>query len=327
VKGGGDFALVSRESMLLSNNVMLVVAAGTVLLGTLYPLVLDALGVGKISVGPPYFDAVFMPLMVPMVFLMGLAPVARWKQASLPDITMRLRWAFAVAAVTALLWPLTMGKWSALISLGVLMAMWIITTIATSLIQRCKRNNSLGRPWLSGMTRSYHGMQLAHIGVAVFIIGVTMVNGYQTEKDVRMDVGDTTSVGGYEFRFDGVVETQGPNYRATQGYIQVSKDGREVMLMHPEKRIYNVQTMPMTEAAIDTGLFRDLYVSLGEPVSGGAWSVRIYYKPFVDWIWGGCLLMACGGLLAVSDRRYRIAAKATKPLPQGSDQQVAEART
>ena len=327
VKGGGGFALISRESMLLSNNVMLVVAAGTVLLGTLYPLVLDALGVGKISVGPPYFDAVFMPLMVPMIFLMGLAPAARWKQASLPDIAWRLRWAFAVAAITALLLPLTMGEWLPLVSLGLLLALWIVATITTSLVQRCQRNNALGRPWMTGATRSYYGMQLAHIGVAVFIIGVTMVKGYESEKDVRMDIGDTTTVAGYEFRFDGVVETQGPNYRATRGYIQVSKDGEEVMLMHPEKRIYNVQTMPMTEAAIDTGFLRDLYVSLGEPVSGGAWSVRVYYKPFIDWIWGGCLLMALGGLLAVSDRRYRLTAKVKKQLPQQGDEQAAvEAR-
>jgi len=326
VRGGGGFALVSRESMLLANNVMLVVAAGTVLLGTLYPLLLDALALGKISVGPPYFDAVFVPLMVPMIFMMGLGPVARWKQASLPDLAKRLRWAFATAVVTALLLPLTMGKWTPMISLGLLLAMWILATITTSLVQRCRRNNALGRPWLTGMTRSYYGMQLAHVGVAVFIIGVTMVKGYETEKDVRMEVGDTTSVGGYQFRFDGIVEIPGPNYRANQGYIQVLKDGQEVMLMHPEKRTYNVQTMPMTEAAIDTGLLRDIYVSLGEPVSNGAWSVRIYYKPFVDWIWGGCLMMAMGGILAVSDRRYRLTAKVKQALPQpGSDKLATEA--
>jgi len=326
VRGGGGFALVSRESMLLANNVMLVVASGTVLLGTLYPLLLDALALGKISVGPPYFEAVFVPLMVPMIFIMGLGPVARWKQASLPDLAKRLRWAFATAVVTALLLPLTMGEWMPLASLGLLLALWILATITMSLVQRCKRNNALSRPWLTGMTRSYYGMQLAHTGVAVFIIGVTMVNAYETEKDVRMDVGDTTTVGSYQFRFDGVVETQGPNYRATQGYIQVIKDGRDVMLMHPEKRIYNVQTMPMTEAAIDTGLFRDLYVSLGEPVSGGAWSVRIYHKPFVDWIWGGCLLMALGGLMAVSDRRYRLVARVQKSAPQTGEKLAAEAK-
>jgi len=303
---GGRFAIVSRESMLLVNNVMLVVAAATVLLGTLYPLLLDALDLGKISVGPPYFDSVFVPLMVPMIFMMGLGPVARWKKASLPELAVRLRWAFVVAVVTALILPFVMGKWTPLISLGLLLAMWIITTSVHSFARRMQRNSSVGSPMLSGMTRSYYGMMLAHMGVAVFIIGVTMVSSYETEKDVRMDVGDTTDVGGYQFRFDGVVEIQGPNYRATRGYIQVSKNGRDVMLMHPEKRVYNVQTMPMTEAAIDTGVFRDLYVSLGEPVSGGAWSVRIYHKPFVDWIWGGAFLMGLGGLCALSDRRYRI---------------------
>jgi cytochrome c-type biogenesis protein CcmF len=150
-------------------------------------------------------------------------------------------------------------------------------------------------------------MQLAHLGIAVFIIGVTLVRGFEVEKDLRMGIGDTTTIAGYTFRFDGVVESQGPNYVAERGYVQVSRDGRDIELMHPEKRVYTVQTMPMTEAAIDTGLTRDLYVSLGEPLDGGAWSVRIYYKPFVDWIWGGCLLMALGGLLAITDRRYRLA--------------------
>jgi len=316
VGNGGGFDIVSRESMLLVNNILLVVASATVLLGTLFPLLLQALDIGKISVGPPYFDSMFILFMVPLVFMMGLGPLARWKQASLPALAVRLRWAFVTAVVTALLLPLTMGDWSALASLGFLLAMWILVTAGLNVYQRCRRNNMLERPWLTGMTRSYYGMQLAHVGVAVFIIGVTMVNTYETEKDVRMEVGDTTTVAGYTFRFDGIVETQGPNYRASQGYIQVMKDGRDILLMHPEKRTYNVQTMPMTEAAIDTGLTRDLYVSLGEPVSGGAWSVRIYYKPFVDWIWGGCLLMALGGILAVSDRRYRLAAKAKNPVPQ-----------
>ena len=326
VGGGGGFNLMSRETLLLSNNVLLVVAAATVLLGTLYPLLIDALAMGKISVGPPYFDAVFVPLMVPLVFMMGLGPVARWKKASLPDLAKRLRWAFAAAVVTALLLPFTMGEWTPMVSLGLLLAMWILATVVNNFVQRCMRNNELNRPWLTGMTRSYYGMQLAHSGVAIFIIGVTMVNGYETEKDVRMDIGDTTTVGGYQFRFDGVVEVEGPNYRASQGYIQVLKDGHEVMLMHPEKRVYNVQTMPMTEAAIDTGLFRDLYVSLGEPVSAGAWSVRIYYKPFVDWIWGGCLVMALGGILAASDKRYRLISKVKKTVARTTNRLATEGK-
>jgi len=303
---GGSFHFVSRESMLLVNNVMLVVAAGSVLLGTLYPLIIDALGKGKISVGPPYFQAVFVPLMAAMVFFMGLGPIARWRKASLPELAVRLRWAFGVGIITAIILPFIMGKWTPMISLGILMATWIIASLVTSFARTIKRSKELGGSGLAGLSRSYYGMQLAHFGIAVFIIGVTFVNGYETEKDVRMDLGDTTTVGGYEFRFDGVVNVDGPNYQAARGFIMVSKNGRPIMELNPEKRIYNVQQTPMTEAAIDTGLFRDLYVSLGEPVSGGAWSVRIYHKPFVDWIWGGCVLMALGGLLAVSDRRYRL---------------------
>ncbi|MFQ5487315.1 MAG: heme lyase CcmF/NrfE family subunit [Gammaproteobacteria bacterium] len=309
---GGRFDLLSRESLLLLNNVLLIVAAGSVLLGTIYPLVLDALGLGKISVGPPYFEAVFVPLMVPLVFLMGVGPVARWKKARLPELAVRLRWAFGSAVVVALVLPFLLGGWTPMISLGLLLAAWLISTIALGFVRRYRRNRELGRPGLAGMSRSYYGMQLAHLGVAVFIIGVTLVKGYESEKDLRMGVGDTATIGGYTFRFDGVVDVPGPNYQATRGYISVSKGGRDLMVLHPEKRIYTVQTMPMTEAAIDTGLFRDLYVSLGEPLSGGAWIVRIYYKPFVDWIWGGAVLMALGGLLAVSDRRYRLALRSKK---------------
>jgi len=301
---GGKFDLISRESMLLFNNVMLVVASGTVLLGTLYPLLLDALGMGKISVGPPYFESVFVPLLIPMIFMMGLGPVARWKKASLPELAVRLKWAFAVGVVACVIVPLLMGEWTAMISLGMLAAAWVIAASVAGFMRRISRAPKGGSVF-AGMTRSYLGMLTAHIGVGVFIIGVTLVKGYEVEKDVRMDVGDTTTIAGYVFQFDGVAETRGPNYTATRGYIKVSK-GDEFLMMHPEKRIYDVQTMPMTEAAIDTGFFRDLYVSLGEPVSKGAWGVRIYYKPFVDWVWGGCVLMGLGGLLAVSDRRYRL---------------------
>jgi cytochrome c-type biogenesis protein CcmF len=307
VSGSGGFSAVSRESLLLMNNVMLVTAAGTVLLGTLYPLILDALKLGKISVGPPYFESVFVPLMAPMVFLMGVAPLARWKKAELPDLAVRLRWAFGSAVVIALILPFLLGKWTPMISLGLLLAAWLVISIAYNIGRRVRRARAAGTAPFAGLTRSYWGMQLAHFGVAVFIVGVTLVKGFEVEKDLRMGIGDTTEIAAYTFRFDGVVESQGPNYTATRGYVQVSKGARDVVLLHPEKRVYNVQTMPMTEAAIDTGLTRDLYVSLGEPLENGAWSVRIYYKPFVDWIWGGCLLMALGGLLAISDRRYRLA--------------------
>ena len=316
---GGSFKLVSRESMLLTNNVFLLVAAGSVLLGTLYPLFLDALDLGKISVGPPYFDSVFVPLMTPALFLMGIGPMARWKEASLPDLLVRVKWAFAVSVASALLLPLTMGKWSPMISFGLLLAFWILTTAVVNL--RLRLAAVSGDLWsrLSSQPRSYYGMLLAHCGVAVFIIGVTLVKGYETERDVRMAIGDTVAVGGYTFRFEGVENTTGPNYRAARGNVTVLQGERTLRVMHPEKRIYNAQNMPMTEAAISTGLFGDLYVSLGEPVSDGAWSVRVYRKPFVTWIWGGCIIMALGGFLALSDRRYRRLARQA----QGGDDAVA----
>ena len=316
---GGGFKLVSRESMLLTNNVFLLVAAGSVLLGTLYPLFLDALDLGKISVGPPYFDSVFVPLMTPALFLMGIGPMARWKEASLPDLLVRVKWAFAVSVASALLLPLTMGKWSPMISFGLLLAFWILTTAVVNL--RLRLAAVSGDLWsrLSSQPRSYYGMLLAHCGVAVFIIGVTLVKGYETERDVRMAIGDTVAVGGYTFRFEGVENTKGPNYRAARGNVTVLQGERTLRVMHPEKRIYNAQNTPMTEAAISTGLFGDLYVSLGEPVSDGAWSVRVYRKPFVTWIWGGCIIMALGGFLALSDRRYRRLARQA----QAGDETVA----
>jgi len=314
---GGGFGIVSRESMLLANNVLLLVAAGTVLLGTIYPLVIDALGLGKLSVGPPYFNAVFVPLMAPAVFLMGIGPVARWKQARLPELAVRLRWAFGAGVAAALVLPFVMGTWTPLIALGFLLAFWVIAAVAVS-IAFGPHDPATGQGiWrrLSKHSRSTWGMHLAHLGVAVFILGVTIVGGFQTESDVRMEPGSTTPIAGYTFRFDGVQEREGPNYRTAIGTVMVLEGDRVVAVMRPEKRIYAASGMVMTEAAIDAGLARDLYVSLGEPVGDKAWIVRVYYKPFVDWIWGGCLLMALGGLLAIADRRYRVSSK-VKPAEQ-----------
>ncbi len=307
---GGKFDILSRESLLLSNNVLLSVASASVFIGTLYPLFMDALGFGKLSVGPPYFQAVFVPLMVPMVLMMGLGPLARWKKMAAPELAQRVRWGFASAAVIALLLPLVLGNWTPMIALGLMMAFWIMASLVISLRGRLGGDGSLMQR-VRGQSLSYYGMQLAHLGVAFFIIGVTLVKGYETERDVRMNVGDVVNAGGYEFRFNGVTESQGPNYVAGIGHITVRKDGKLITELSPEKRQYNVTGMPLTEAAISVGLLRDLYVSLGEPIpeSEGAWAVRVYIKPFVDWIWFGCLLMALGGVLAVSDRRYRIHSK------------------
>ena len=308
---GGKFDVVSRESLLLSNNVLLVVAAGSVLLGTLYPLFVDALGMGKLSVGPPYFNSVFVPLMVPAIFLMGIGPIARWKKASLPELAVRLRWAFLASVAAALALPFVLGSWKPLVSLGLMLALWIVLTAALNLWERVRSTSGKLNVFqkLRAQTRSYYGMQVAHIGVAVFIVGVTIVTGYQSEQDVRMDIGDTVNAGGYTFRLIGVTNVMGPNYRAARGEIEVSRNGQVIQKMYPEKRSYLTTENVMTETAIDTGLFRDLYISLGEPVSDGAWSVRVYFKPFVSWIWGGALLMALGGGLAVTDRRYALAAR------------------
>lgn len=308
---GGKFEVVSRESFLLSNNVLLAVAAGSVLLGTLYPLFIDALGMGKLSVGPPYFNSVFVPLMVPAMFLMGIGPIARWKKASLPELAVRLRWAFLVSVVTALILPFVIGQWKPLVSLGLMLAIWIMATSVVNIWERVKTTSGQLSTFqkLKAQTRSYYGMLLAHVGVAVFIVGVTLVTGYQSEQDVLMNVGDTVNAGGYTFRFNGTTDVVGPNYRAARAEIEVINDGTVVNRMYPEKRSYMATESVMTETAIDTGLFRDLYISLGEPVAGGAWSVRVYFKPFVSWIWGGALLMALGGGLALSDRRYALAAR------------------
>ncbi|MDD2775179.1 MAG: heme lyase CcmF/NrfE family subunit [Gallionella sp.] len=304
---GGKFDALSRESLLLFNNVLLSVASASVFIGTLYPLFMDALGYGKLSVGPPYFEAVFVPLMIPMVFMMGLGPIARWKKMALPDLAKRVQWAFGAAAVIAVLLPFVGGKWTPMIALGLLLGLWIIASLVVSLVPRLTGAGTLTQR-IRKQSLSYYGMQLAHLGVALFIIGVTLVKGYETERDVRMNVDDVVHAGGYDFQFKGVTEKEGPNYVAGIGRVVVSKDGKPVTELFPEKRQYNVSGMPLTEAAIEPGFIRDLYVSLGEPIpeADGAWAVRVYIKPFIDWIWLGCLFMALGGVLAISDRRYRI---------------------
>ena len=313
---GGAFDMVSRESMLLANNVLLLVAAGAVLLGTLYPLVLDALGMGKISVGPPYFDAVFVPLMAPALFLMGIGPMARWRSAQVGDLARKLRWALAVSAVSALVAPFVLGHWTPMIGFGLLLGVWVASTALLNLWQRLSEHPA--PRWsqrLAAQPGSYYGMLLAHIGVAVFVIGVTVVNGFQVEKDLRMEPGQSAEIAGMRVRFDGVREVRGPNYTAARGTLVLSRGERTLATLHPERRNYLVSRMPMTETAIDRGLTRDLYVSLGDSLGGTAWSVRVYYKPFVGWIWGGCVLMALGGLLAVFDRRYRAKARVAAPSP------------
>ena len=317
VRSVGSFALVSRETFLLVNNVLLATAAASVLLGTLYPLIVDALNLGKLSVGSPYFNAVFAPLMVPVLFFMVIGSYSRWKSDSTRELAKKLRPVAIISVLLGCTAPLLAGAWSALAALGLTLAFWIILGSANQIYRQFKDTVN----WKSTPV-SFWGMHVAHIGIAVCVIGITMVKGYETEKDVRMVMGDTVSVGGYTFRLTGIRAESGPNYSADVGEVELIRDGKVLRTLHPEKRTYFSSTMPMTEAAIDTNLTRDVYVSLGERLEGGdnpAWAMRVYHKPFITWIWGGCLLMALGGAMAALDRRYRrkLTASVTPPVQTG----------
>ena len=305
---GGSFQLVSRESMLLVNNVLLLAAAAAVFLGTLYPLFLDALNLGKISVGPPYFEAVFVPLMLPVLLLMAVAPFMNWKKAVLQKVVLRLRWVALAALIFAIIAAITFAH-SVMVVFGVTIALWIGLATLTHLIERLKHAPAGTSVWrrIASQPRSYWGMIIAHAGVAVFVVGVTLVKGNETATDVSMRVGESTTAADYSFHFTDLKEVKGPNYIAAQGTFEVMRDGKLVTTLRPEKRFFLVQQMPMTEAAIDRGFTRDLYVSLGEESSPNVWVVRVQHKPFVSWIWSGALIIAFGGFLAASDRRYRLA--------------------
>ena len=310
VSSGGGFDLLSRETLLLGNNLLLVVITAFILLGTLAPLIYDAMGWGKISVGFPWFTAMFVIFTPFLVIIMGIGPLARWKKQDPADIARQLRIALLLSVAAGVLMALPLfHEGNIWVGLAVMLAMWIVSSLALSLRQRYRY-----RKGIAGMLRdlgsrgsgSYYGMVVAHLGVAFFIIGVTFVTQFDVEQDIRMSPGQTAELGGHTFRFDGVKVVQGPNYRAERGTLQVFKDDREIAVLHPEKRTYTVQTKPMTEAGIDPGFTRDIYVSLGEALGGGDWSLRLYYKPFVRWIWLGGILIAIGGLLAASDKRYRL---------------------
>ena len=308
---GEEFDLVSKESMLLTNNILLIVATGAVLLGTLYPLIIDALQLGKLSVGKPYFDAVFIPIMTPALFLMGVGPITRWRGAPTIELILQLKWALGVTVISAAIAPFIMRSWTPLIGFGLLLAVWIVVASMSNLITRLKNHPN---HWLSDLklqSASYYGMLLAHIGVAVFIFGVTMVSGFEEEKDLRMSAGSKSSLAGYEIRFNQVSEITGPNYVAAQGNISVFKDDKLVTMMYPQKRKYDSSQMLMTEAAIYNSFVGDLYISMAEPVSPSEWGIKIQFKPFINYIWLGCFFMALGGIFAVSDKKYRF-----KPIAQ-----------
>ncbi|MGM9487889.1 heme lyase CcmF/NrfE family subunit [Ideonella sp. YS5] len=310
---GRRFALVSRESLLMLNNVLLAVAAGTVLLGTLYPLLLDATGLGRISVGAPYFETVFVPLMAPLLVLMGIGPLLTWKQASLRGVWRRLR-VIAAVSVALALWAALVLNTSVGVGLGVAVAAWVLLATAAEALKwlwPAQRAASTLRQRLRGVPGSQWGMWVAHAGVAVFVAGVTLVKGLESASDHSLRIGDSAVLGAQRFTFAELTRVQGPNYVAARARFDVTpRDGGPVIAqLWPEKRFYPVQQMPMTDAAIDRGFWRDLYVSLAEATPQGAWVVRLQVKPFMNWVWAGAVLIALGGALAAADRRYRSAAR------------------
>jgi cytochrome c-type biogenesis protein CcmF len=296
---GGRMELVSRESFLLANSVLLVVATGAVLLGTIYPLIIDALNMGKLSVGPPYFNAVFAPLLVPTVFLMVPGSIARWREAKLSEIAHTLRFSGLAALVLAVGLPFLLGGWSLGAMLGIFLGAWVGLGTLQQVVTRLRKPGRIGL--------SFWGQNVAHFGMAVLVVGVTGVNSYEVERDVRMHVNDVVTIAPYSFQLKSLGEVTGPNYKAVRADVEVKRGNDVIKILQPEKRRYFSSAMPMTEAGIDSGFMRDLYVSLGEPLDDARteWSMRVYYKPFVPWLWGGVLLMVLGGLFAALDRRYR----------------------
>ncbi|XXK29249.1 heme lyase CcmF/NrfE family subunit [Arenicellales bacterium nBUS_45] len=304
IRSSGGFNLVSREAGLLLNNVLLVVSAATILLGTLYPLVIDALGMGKLSVGPPYFNAVFIPITAPLALLLGLGAMLRWKKDNLTRLIEPLGAGFVIALALGLTWPLLMQTYSVAAALGGTLGLWTIMSALSGIWARTRSGSRLRS--MKRIPRSVFGMTMAHLGIGVFVIGVTFTSIYSIEKDLRMTPGETYQISNYVFRFDGVEKSNGPNYTADRGKITVLDQQQIVASLSPEKRVYLVQQMPMTEASIDAGVTRDLYVALGEPLEDGkSWAVRLYYKPYIRWIWFGGLIMVIGGLLSATDKRYR----------------------
>lgn len=304
VKSNVTFGIAGREAALLLNNIILVTLALTVLLGTLYPLVFDALGLGKISVGAPYFNAIFSPIALFLMILMGMAPLLKWNRTKGEVLIKQLILPSALALFFSSLY-FFWHSFSLMVFLSLFVALWVFILCLIDWLSKFVSSSKSGLQRIRALPRNYYGMLIAHFGVVVSLIGVLFVSVSSDETMVRMDISDRVSLAGYEFVFNGVTHVQGPNYEADRGELFILKDGREVGTLYPEKRFYSARGQVMTEASIDAGFFRDLYVSLGEQLENSAWSVRIHVKSFVRWIWLGGLLMMLGGFLSALDRRYR----------------------
>jgi cytochrome c-type biogenesis protein CcmF len=294
------FKPLSRETFLLLNNVLLVIAAVLVFIGTLAPLVVEVLNAGKISVGAPWFNVAFAIPMIPLVLLMGMGMHAAWRSQPVQPWLRVLRIPAIIALVVGIAIPVVHGgAFGVLAVIGCIAGVWIIVV---SLLQPLRAWRSKVR-----LTPSVLGMSLAHIGVGLFVLGVTMVNTFGIETDRALRPGESIEIGKYQYEMRELRDVQGPNYSAREAVIEIRRNGEFVSEVRPQKRQYLVQKSPMTEAGIDAGLMRDLFVAMGDQIGTDTWSVRVQYKPMIRFIWLGCLVMALGGLVAASDRRYRMA--------------------
>jgi cytochrome c-type biogenesis protein CcmF len=310
VKSQIGFALWSRETFLLINNVILVVAALMILLGTLYPLVLDAVSGTLVSVGPPYFNALFLPLMALLMAAMGVGMLSRWKDTPVKWLFSQLKWVLVGAAIAAVALAVWIGDHQLAVGSMLLLVFWVVGMSIKDIRNKIRHKGAV--TGLRGLTRSYWGMTFAHIGIAVCAVGVVGASLFDSQRDLRMVPGDQLELGGYSFQFEGVRHLEGSNWESDKAVVNVFRDGRQITTLRPEKRLYTVQNQLMTEAAIHAGLTRDLFVAMGEPLGGDAWAMRVHIKPFVRWIWLGALFMTFGGLLAASDKRYRLRGRQRK---------------
>ncbi len=304
VKSQIGFGLWSRETLLLVNNLLLVVATSMILLGTLYPLLLDAMSDTKLSVGPPYFNAMFLPLVGALMLALGVGVLVRWKSTPVKWLIGMLMPVLITSAVLGGLGSMLFGDFHWAVLAVCLLAGWVVSAGVRDILDKTRHKGLL--KGLRSLAPSYWGMQLAHFGLVVCALGVVLTSQQSDERDLRLAPGESLELGGYSFVFDGAKHFEGPNFTSDKGTIRVFDGDKQVATLHPEKRLYTVQQMPMTEAGIDAGFTRDLYVALGEPLDNGAWAVRVHIKPFVRWIWLGALMMSLGGVLSVSDKRYRV---------------------
>ncbi len=328
VKSTASYGLTSREVFLLINNIILVVSTAAVLLGTLYPLIHEAIygEANRVSIGPPYFNTIFVPLMALLALVLGIGTFSRWKKTSLVYLKQQLGKTLIASIALGIIIPVIVTtdiNMSAIIA--VMLALWIILTIGKDILNKTSNKDSFIKG-LKALSLSYWGMQFAHLGMAITILGVCLTSQYSIERDVRLSAGESETIGSYEFIFEGATLEQGPNYQADRASIRVLKNGEEYLTLYPEKRLYFATRVVQTEAGIDVGLFRDLFTALGDERGDGSWVVRIHYKPFVLWIWMGGVFMAFGGVLAITDKRYRSKKKVSQSEPVRTDKNISKGK-